>query len=178
MNTHQSRMTLTGISENLIVNDIGNAQLHRKHKVQLTQIDNSKLARAIVTDQHIIDKLFQYKKLNATQHKSCDKYLFVINQSGAYAKGSSCWSDYVSSGINQNKPIPKALLLLKVQRTIKKNVGIEKEKKFWRIMVDNPESISKECLSTIVECSEALINHYWYDQEPLSFFQQALADPQ
>tara|TARA_R100001530_G_scaffold18009_1_gene15435 strand:- start:26 stop:538 length:513 start_codon:yes stop_codon:yes gene_type:complete len=167
-----------GISENLIVNDIGNAQLHNKHKVQLTQIDNTKLARALVTDQHIIDKLFSIKKLDARQHKACDKYLFVINQSGAFATGSSCWGDYISSGNNQSKTIPRAVILIKVQRTIKKNVGTEKEKKFWKIMVENPESITKKCLSTVIECSEALINHYWYDQEPLSFFQQVLSDPQ
>ncbi len=169
-------MILTGISESLIINDIGNVQLHKRHRVQLTQIDDTKIGRAIVTDQHLIDKLFIIKKLTAQQHLACNKYLLVINNSGAYAKGSSVWSDYVSSGNNQSKPIPKACILLKVQRRLKKEVGRDKEKVFWKIMVNNPMTITKDYLEIIIACSESLISHYWYDREPLSFFQQVLSD--
>tara|TARA_R100000655_G_scaffold21305_2_gene43711 strand:- start:2 stop:514 length:513 start_codon:yes stop_codon:yes gene_type:complete len=168
-------MILTGISD-LIINDIGNVQLHEKHRVQLTQIDDTKVGRAIVTDQHLIDKLLIIKKLTAQQHLACNKYLLVINSSGAYAKGSSCWSDHVSSGNNPSKPTPKACILLKVQRRLKKEVGRDEEKVFWKIMVNNPSTITKDYLKIIVSCSESLISHYWYDQEPINFFQQVLSD--
>ena len=160
----------------LIINEIGNVDLHARHKVKLTKIDSSKIARSLVTDQHLIDKLFTLKKINPDQHKACDKYLDMINKSGAYAKGSSCWSDYVSSGNNPEKPISRACILLKVQRALKKDCGKEYEKIFWQIMVKNPRQINKECISIVIKCSNSLITHYWYDPNPISIFQQALLD--
>ena len=157
----------------LVINEIGNVNLHERHNVKLTTIDSSKVARSLVTDQHLIDKLFTLKKLNPDQHKACDKYLHTINSSGAYAKGSSCWSDYVSSG---NKPIPKACILLKVQRALKKDCGKENEKIFWKIMVTNPGEINNDHISIVIQCSNTLISHYWYDPNPTSIFQQVLSD--
>jgi len=176
VNTHQSRITLTGNSKDLFLNDIGNVQLHNKHQVKLTSVDKSKIGRAIVLDQHIIDKLYQIKLLDASQHKACDKYLNIISRSGAYPPTSSCWKEYLPV-ISSSTPTPRACILLKVQRTIKKQCGFEKEKVFWSIMVGNPSKINDERLSIIIECSDALVNHYWYDEEPVSFFQQALTDP-
>ena len=167
-------MILTGHSD-LHLNDIGNVQLHNKHQVKLTSVDKSKIGRAIVLDQHIIDKLYQIKLLDASQHKACDKYLNIINRSGAYPPASSCWKEYLPV-TSSSTPMPRACILLKVQRTIKNQCGSEKEKVFWRIMVGNPSKINDERLSIIIECSDALVNHYWYDQEPVSFFQQALSD--
>lgn len=46
----------------LIINDIGNVDLHARHKVKLTKVDSSNIARSLVTDQHLIDKLFTLKK--------------------------------------------------------------------------------------------------------------------
>ena len=162
----------------LIINDIGNVDLHARHKVKLTKVDSSNIARSLVTDQHLIDKLFTLKKINPDQHKACDKYLETINTSGAYAKGSSCWSDYVSSGNDPVKPIPKACILLKVQRALKKDCGKENEKIFWKIMVTNPGEINSECISIVIQCSNTLINHYWYDPNPTSIFRQVLTDQQ
>jgi hypothetical protein len=166
------------MTSDLIVNEIGNINLHARHKVTLTKIDDSKLARSLVTDQHLIDKLFTLKKINPEQHKACDKYLHTINISGAYAKGSSCWSDYVSSGNNPVRPIPRACILLKVQRALKRDCGKECERIFWKIMVTNPNKINLECISIVIECSNTLINHYWYDPNPTSIFQQVLSDQQ
>jgi len=160
----------------LVINEIGNVNLHERHNVKLTTIDSSKVARSLVTDQHLIDKLFTLKKLNPDQHKACDKYLHTINSSGAYAKGSSCWSDYVSSGNNPSKPIPRACILLKVQRALKKDCGKENEKIFWKIMVTNPGEINNDYISIIIQCSNTLISHYWYDPNPTSIFQQVLSD--
>ncbi len=160
----------------LIVNEIGNINLHEKHEVRLTTIGESKVARSLVTDQHLIDKLFTQKKINPDQHRACDKYLQAINSSGAYAKGSSCWQGFTSSGNNPSRPIPKACILIKVQRALKKNCGRENEKIFWRIMVNNPDKISSECVSIVIKCSDTLISHYWYDQHPVSIFQQVLSD--
>jgi len=175
VNTSKWKIILTGHSD-LHLNDIGNVQLHNKHQVKLTSVDKSKIGRAIVLDQHLIDKLYQIKLLDASQHKACDKYLNIINKSGAYPATSSCWKEYLPVSGNSKPPIPRACILIKVQRTIKRKVGRNKEKVFWSIMVNNPSKINDERLSIIIECSSALVNHYWYDQEPVSYFQQALTD--
>lgn len=176
MNTLKLRMTLTGHSD-LHLNDIGNVQLHNKHQVKLTSVDKSKIGRAIVLDQHLIDKLYLIKLLDASQHKACDKYLNIINRSGAFPAASSCWKEYLPVSGNSKPPIPRACILIKVQRSIKNKVGINKEKVFWNLMVNNPSKINDERLSLIIECADALVNHYWYDSDPVSYFQQALTDP-
>ena len=173
----KSSMTiLTGQStdEEIHINDVGNVFLHKRHHVQLTKIDNSKIGRAMVYDQHLIDKLYYNKFLDASQHRVCDRYLGVISKSGAHPSGSSCWKEYLPSNSSSLKPVPRACILIKVQRTIKRECGGKKENKFWNLMTRNPATISTKGLSIVIDCSNALFNHYWNDHEPVSYFQEAL----
>ena len=54
-------------------NDIGSPGLHKHHTIEITEKEN--VGRALVLDQHIIDVLFTQKKLDARQHRACNKYL-------------------------------------------------------------------------------------------------------
>ena len=63
------RTTSTGTFKSLKVNDIGNSYTHKRHTITIARIGNSNMGRAIVCDQHIIDKVFLDKSLNAQQHK-------------------------------------------------------------------------------------------------------------
>ena len=82
------RTTLIGTFKSLKVNDIGNSYTHKRQSVTITRIGNSNIGRAIVCDQHIIDKIFLDKSLNAQQHNVCNKYLELIVRSGALGKSS------------------------------------------------------------------------------------------
>ena len=77
------KITLTGTSETLQVNDLGSPYLHFRNQVAITKIGKSKVGRAIVLDQHIIDKSFMEQKLTAEQHNVCNRYLELIAKIGA-----------------------------------------------------------------------------------------------
>ena len=66
----------TGIS-NLQLNEIGNAYLHKHNKVGITPIKKSRQGRAIVYDQHLIDRLFIDSHIDEQQHNVLNKYLEV-----------------------------------------------------------------------------------------------------
>ena len=61
----KSKITLIGNSDILKVNDIGSPYLHLRNSVSITKIGKSNVGRAIVCDQHIIDKSFLQKKITA-----------------------------------------------------------------------------------------------------------------
>ena len=73
---------------------------------------------------------------------------------------------------------PRSVILVKVQRTIRKEVGLDGEKIFWKIMVDSPKKVSEEETLLVKACSDTLLN-YWYVSldSPVSLFQQAIANP-
>ena len=48
---------MIGTFKSLKVNDIGNSYTHKRQSVTITRIGNSNIGRAIVCDQHIIDKI-------------------------------------------------------------------------------------------------------------------------
>ena len=52
------------------------------------------------------------------------------------------------------------------------------EKKLWKIMCDNPQSLNDIDVKVLVVSSDALLS-YWFtgQQSPVSLFQQALTNP-
>jgi hypothetical protein len=67
--------------------------------------------------------------------------------------------------------------LIGVQRKIKEEVGIQKERVFWKLMISNSKKINALEVMIVQECANALLN-YWYvsQQSPVSLFQQALSN--
>jgi len=169
-------MTSIGTSK-LKINEIGNAYLHQQKKIGVSRIDDTNIARAIVYDQHIIDSLYLKKKIDESEHNACDKYLNLISKSGAFLQTSAGSVDKIFTG--QYLPVaPRSIILIKVQRVLKKECGKEVEQRFWKIMVDSPEYVDDIDIEVIKRSAKILLE-YWYislGESPVVMFQQALED--
>ena len=175
---NKSKTTTIGSSkEEIHVNDVGSPYLHKHHEVVIRVFNNTKVGRAIVLDQHLIDVLFHKDLLDTRQHNVCDKYLGIISKSGCFAQSSSAVSEKIfTTGSRKTGTIPQACILLGVQRSIKNICGNKKEGIFWKLMTENPNRINHLELSVIKECADALQTYWYVSQEsPVSLFQQALS---
>jgi len=159
------------------VNDVGSPHLHKHHEVVVRVFNNTKVGRAIVLDQHLIDVLFNEEQLDSRQHNVCDKYLGMISKSGTFPAAPQL-SERIFTGNKNSQPLPKSCILIGVQRNIKEICGSAKERIFWKLMVDNPNKISILEVEVIRECANALLGYWYVSQEnPVSLFQQALINP-
>tara|TARA_R110000764_G_scaffold47727_3_gene106286 strand:- start:401 stop:934 length:534 start_codon:yes stop_codon:yes gene_type:complete len=159
-------------SNEVFLNEIGTPKLHEKHSVGIEKI--GKMGRAVVLDQHIIDKLLNKKKITPNQHLVADKYYNLISTSGAFI--SSPPFERVSISINnRSKPLPRGLVLLTVQRILRTECSPEKENEMWIIMVNNPSEINDEQLDCVRECLDALLERWGISlsRSPVALFQQA-----
>ena len=171
----KKKMTSIGSFDGVtFVNDIGNPYLHKRQDVHIRNVDNSKVGRAIVFDQHIIDKLYTREKLDEKQHNVCDKYLSVIARSGAFAKAPSSMEKIFTSNYFLQRAMPRSIVLSPPVKQLQELCGNEKEKVFYRIMTGNPKRITESEYNVIVDCAEALLQ-LWYVNEtsPVSLFQRA-----
>ena len=169
------KTTTTGVSIKLHYNEVGSPYLHKRNKVGITKIGRSQLARAIVYDQHIIDSLYLDKKITEYQHNACDKYLGMIHASGTFISTPPSERIFTSQ---YSQPLPRSVILIKVQRMLKKKCGMDVEKRFWKIMTSPPKKLKDIDLLVVQSCSEALLNYWCVDlNSPVSLFQQALANP-
>ena len=167
-------VTIGSSSTPIHVNDVGSPYLHKHHEVVVRVFNNTKVGRAIVLDQHLIDVLFNEEQLDSRQHNVCDKYLGMISKSGTFPAAPQL-SERIFTGNKNSQPLPKSCILIGVQRNIKEICGSAKERIFWKLMVDNPNKISILELEIIRECANALLNYWYVSQEnPVSLFQQAL----
>jgi len=175
MRNKQDQQTISiGISDELtIVNDVGNPYLHKRQDVHVGNVDGTKVGRAIVFDQHIIDILYTQEKINEKQHNVCDKYLFIISQSGAFATAPSSMERI----FDQSQFSPdgtKACILSQAQRVIVKECGNETEKVFWKVMTANPRKINESQLDSVIACANVLLECWYVNQQsPISLFQKA-----
>ena len=172
------KTTTTGVSkEEIHVNDVGSPYLHKHHEVVVRVFNNTKVGRAIVLDQHLIDVLFNEEQLDSRQHNVCDKYLGMISKSGTFPAAPQM-AERIFTGNRNTQPLPKSCILIGVQRNIKEICGSAKERIFWKLMVDNPNKISILEVEVIRECANALLGYWYVSQEnPVSLFQQALINP-
>ena len=178
MQKKKSYMTImTGIlNKEIHVNDIGSPYLHKRHKVTIAQFEKTKIGRAVVLDQHMIDTLFLENHLDAQQHNVCDKYLGLISKSGCFVQTPQL-DKILFTGKKSSASESRSCILIGVQRKIKEEVGIQKERVFWKLMISNSKKINALEVMIVQECANALLN-YWYvsQQSPVSLFQQALSN--
>ena len=159
------------------LNEIGTPRLHEQHAVGIEKITKN-MGRAGVLDQHLIDRLLLDKILTTTQHLVADKYLKLVNNSGAYITSPSF--ERVSFAENpKSRPLPRGLIMMTVQKIIVDECGREKERRFWVIMVNNPKAVSEEDVSTVNECCDVLDENWSVklSRNPISLFQRALSIP-
>ena len=162
--------------EDVYLNDVGTSQLHQRHSVGIEKL--GKMGRAVVLDQHIIDKLFVRKLLTSPQHSVADKYNSLICKSGAYGQSPSF--ERVSHTNNDTqRPLPRALILLNVQRIIVDSCGRTKENQFWLVMVRNPKRVTEEEVDAVSDCCDALLERWTvgFSLNPVVLFRQAVANP-
>ena len=156
------------------LNDIGSKGLHDKHAVKIT-VDEGGVGRAIVTDQHLIDRMLTKKQLLPRQHLACNKYLSVISKSGAFVSSPDLQKILFTSKYHNHQS--KSLVLLEPQRIIIKICGSEYEEIFWNLMTLNPKTVNNIENKIMKECAEALLTHFYVSQQtPVFLFQQALSD--
>ncbi len=168
-------MTSTGNSDDIHINDVGNPYLHSRHKVGI--VTSSNIGRAIVFDQHLIDRLYTGSYLNARQHSVCNKYLSMIVK-GMHLSSPTFGEERVSTGKYYLSPLPRSCILIKVQRHIKETCGRKTESRFWLLMANSPKKIKTEDIKLVQECAESLLGFYYVsDDSPVSLFQQALLAP-
>ena len=169
-----SKMTSIGNLTNLHYKDVGSRYLHKRNKVGITKIGRSRMARAIVYDQHLIDSLFLNKQITEYQHNVCDKYLGMIHSSGSFFSSPPAERIFT----RKNSSSPRSVILIKVQRMLRKKCGAETEKRFWDIMINNYKQPNEIDLLVVQKCSEALLSYWATDlNSPVTLFQQAIANP-
>ena len=167
----KGKKTLIGKS-NLYLNDIGNPHLHERNNVEIKRVGTSRLGRAIVTDQHIIDVLLKRKEIEPQHHLVLEKYLEMISVATTLG-GLNMEQANISSAPNKSVT-PKSVILIGVQKRLRKDLGIKKEKVFWSIMINNP-TYSKEISECVFDGSESLVK-YWFHKltSPVSDLQEAI----
>ena len=170
-------MISIGISDECRINDIGSPYLHQRKRVGLTRIGKSRVARAIVYDQHIIDKVYLQNFIDEKQHNCLNKYLKVIVLSGAFPTGVQAHKEKIFTS-QYCFAEPRGTVLMGVQKFLINECGESVEKRLWKIMCDNPNDVDKLDIKVLEKSSNALMS-YWFigNQSPVSLFQQALTNP-
>jgi len=166
----------TTLISSLKVNDIGSQKLHERHEVAVVSINNSRMGRAIVLDQHLIDRLYKQKYIDEQEHLVADRYLNMIAKS--ISTSSVCMM--LQKGFSPTAytyTVPRSVMLVGVQRKLRKDIGNEQERMFWKIMINNPKHISEDILELIKDACESL-QAYWYVgvNSPVSLLEQAIQD--
>ena len=101
----------------------------------------------------------------------------MISKSGCFAPAPEL-GERIFTGNRNSQPLPRACLLIGVQRTLKELCGSNKEREFWKLMTSNPERVSQSQIKTTQACADALLSYWYVSQEsPVSLFQQALITP-
>jgi len=171
----QLKMTMIGTTSELHINDIGSPYLHRRHRVGFAKIGETKIGRAVVYDQHIIDSLFLDNELDAQQHNSLNKYLEIIVKAGTFPTGVDAEKFCLDKIFSH--AAPRATVLVRIQRHLKEVLTNDHEKVLWRVMTNNPDKLERIEVGVIRQSSDALMEFWGLSQDSVSLFQQALLNP-
>ncbi len=94
----------------------------------------------------------------------------------AIATGSSS-IDLTKANTDQSYKtvVPKSVILIKVQKKLRKDLGFDGERKFWKIMVAVPQTIDEYKIDLVLKASESLASYwYTYTKSPVSSLQSAI----
>mgnify|MGYP003677945118 FL=1 len=67
-------------------NDIGTAQVHRRHSVSLEQIEGEPIGRAKINDQMMIDTLLMNDSIDLDQHRAAEYLMDAAFKAGMFIK--------------------------------------------------------------------------------------------
>jgi hypothetical protein len=114
-----------------IVNDLGTAFLHKRHKIELGTSDDGVFSQARVADQRMIDRLFLLRVIDQDQYQAADNYYEAARKSGAWA--SMEMKEFVDNPPRNS--YPRVLAILGLDRYLRKKVGIDSANEVWRVVV-------------------------------------------
>ena len=110
----------------IILNELGNKELRKRHSYSLDKGENSPFHHMKVNDQTPIDKLLIEKTISIDQHHVGTKYTEIVFKSGAYLKSPS-W-EFRDMKNNHTPPPPptRALILTGEQKYLQKQASPKK----------------------------------------------------
>lgn len=114
-----------------IVNDLGTASLHKRHKIELGISDDGVFSQAKVTDQRMIDRLLLLRVIDQDQYHGADRYYEAARKSGA-------WVSMEMKEFVDNPPrgsYPRALAILGLDKYLRASAGIPAANEVWRVVV-------------------------------------------
>ena len=96
---------MTG-NKKILVNEVGNRHLHKKHKIALEGSDNG-FSRAKVQDQLFVDQLLMDDLITVAQHREAERIVALAQSANVYVKtpsrepriGGGGKPDMMSSGL-------------------------------------------------------------------------------
>jgi hypothetical protein len=84
----------------------------------------------------------------------------------------------LSTGKYYIAPVPRACILINVQRHLRKACGRKAENRFWVLMANSPRKLGDLDIGVMKINAKALLGFYYINEDsPVSLFQQALLNP-
>jgi hypothetical protein len=134
--------TMTGIStRELIANELGSNELHRKHVVRMESEDGLFL-RARVIDQSLVDRLFIHKRIDADQYDAALAFHALAHRAGVFP--SSMQMERVQMSVGNRAP--RALAILSVDRYLQRACSARAYRAVWTTIIREIESPIKDLI--------------------------------
>ena len=126
-----TRKTSSNRPSKKVVNDLGTAFLHKRHRIELGTSDDGVFSQARVADQRMIDRLLLLRVIDQDQYYGADRYYEAARKSGAWV--SMELKEFVDKPPRGS--YPRALAILSLDRFLRKTAGIESANEVWRVVV-------------------------------------------
>lgn len=128
-------MTGQSKTRELIANELGSNELHRKHTVRLESEDGL-FIRAKVVDQHLIDRLYIRKAIDTDQYDAALAFHALAHRSGVFP--SSIQLERIQMSVGDRAP--RALAMLSADRYLLKSCHPRAYRAVWLTVVRELES--------------------------------------
>lgn len=117
-------------SRELIANELGSTELHRRHVVRLESEDGLFL-RSRVIDQRLIDRLFNQKLIDIDQYDAACAFHALAHRAGMFP--ASIKLERVQMSVTDRAP--RALAILSVDRYLQQNTESRAYQAVWLTVV-------------------------------------------
>ena len=137
-------MTGTSTTRDLVANELGSNELHRRHTVRLESEDGVFL-RAKVVDQLLVDRLYLQKVIDVDQYDAAMAFYALAHKSGIFP--SSIQMERVQMSVGNRAS--RALAILSADRYLQRNCPPSGYRAVWN-------SVIRELPSPIMELRTGL----------------------
>ena len=123
-------MTGTSTTRDLVANELGSNELHRRHTVRLESEDGVFL-RAKVVDQLLVDRLYLQKAIDVDQYDAAMAFYALAHRSGIFP--SSIQMERVQMSVGNRAP--RALAILSADRYLQRNCPPSGYRAVWNSVI-------------------------------------------